>query len=222
MERCKHMKSFLQKYKHIWAFSYGLIYLPWFLWLENHVTTNYHIIHSRLDDYIPFVEYFIVPYLLWFLFVAAAVLYFFFTSREEFYRLFFTLAIGMTAFLIVSTIFPNGLDLRPTVFPRDNIFTDMVKAVYAVDTPTNVLPSIHVYNTLAVCFAISHNETLRKRRLLSRGAYVLAALIILATMFLKQHSVIDVCSASLLACTIYLVVYVPAGKRVTRMSRQTI
>ncbi len=30
--------------------------------------------------------------------------------------------------LIICTVFPNALNLRPTVFPRDNVFTDMVKS----------------------------------------------------------------------------------------------
>lgn len=59
----------LKKYKHAWVFSYALIYMPWFAYLEKHVTRNYHVIHSVFDDKIPFVEYFVVPYLLWFVFI---------------------------------------------------------------------------------------------------------------------------------------------------------
>ena len=60
----------IKKYKHAWVFGYILIYMPWFLYLEKHVTSNYHVIHIAIDDKIPFVEYFIVPYLLWFVFIA--------------------------------------------------------------------------------------------------------------------------------------------------------
>ena len=58
-----------QKYKHAWVFSYIFLYMPWFLLLEHHVTTNYYVIQTRLDEQIPFIEYFIIPYLLWFVFV---------------------------------------------------------------------------------------------------------------------------------------------------------
>ena len=50
------MKTFLKKYKHAWVFLYGLIYLPWFFYLEQHVTTKFHVIHTPLDDKIPFIE----------------------------------------------------------------------------------------------------------------------------------------------------------------------
>ena len=63
--------NFIKKYKHAWVFSYILIYMPWFMYLEKHVTSGYHVIHSVIDNKIPFVEYFIVPYLLWFVFIAA-------------------------------------------------------------------------------------------------------------------------------------------------------
>ncbi|MRN26702.1 phosphoesterase, partial [Romboutsia ilealis] len=38
--------NFIKKYKHAWVFSYILIYMPWFMYLEKHVTSDYHVIHS--------------------------------------------------------------------------------------------------------------------------------------------------------------------------------
>lgn len=67
----------------------------------------------------------------------------------------------MTIFLIVCTIFPNGLNLRPVTFPRENIYTDLVRMIYLVDTPTNVLPSIHVYNSIGAMAAIAHSTSLK-------------------------------------------------------------
>ncbi|MDO4598681.1 MAG: phosphoesterase, partial [[Ruminococcus] gnavus] len=147
MNRESAFKKFIKKYKHAWVFLYAFIYLPWFMYLEKHITadSSYHVIHSALDDKIPFVEYFIIPYLLWFVFIAVVFLYFFFTDVEGFYKLAKLSFIGMTIFLVISTVFPNGLMLRPVVFPRDNIFTDMVKMLYLADTPTNVFPSLHVF-----------------------------------------------------------------------------
>ena len=81
------MKKLMKKYGHVWILSYGLIYLPWFAALQQNVGKPYHVMHTALDDLIPFNEYFIVPYLLWFLYVAAAIAYFFFTSKDDYYRL---------------------------------------------------------------------------------------------------------------------------------------
>ena len=38
--------------------------------------------------------------------------------------------------------------IRPGVFPRDNLFTRAVGLLYRIDTPTNVLPSMHVFNAI--------------------------------------------------------------------------
>ena len=119
--------------------------------LEKRVTT-YHIIYSPIDGHIPFIEAFIVPYLLWFPYIAAVVLYLFFTNKNDFYQSCIFLFSGMTIFLIVSAVYPNGDLLRPSTFPRNNIFTSLVKMVYAADTPTNILPSIHARVLLSKLF----------------------------------------------------------------------
>jgi membrane-associated phospholipid phosphatase len=216
------VKELLKKYKHAWVFLYAFIYMPWFLYLENHVTTGYHIIHTKIDEMIPFVEFFIVPYYLWFAFVAVTVLYFFFTDVPEFYKLVTFLFSGMTIFLIISTFFPNGLMLRPDTFARDNIFVDMVKMLYRADTATNVFPSIHVFNSIGVGIAISRSQALKKYPKVQLSAYILSGSIILATMFLKQHSVVDVLGAVIMSIVLYQVVYVTETRRERRISRQPI
>lgn len=203
-------KKLWEKYRHGWVFLYIFIYLPWFFYLEEHVTTKYHLIHSTLDDKIPFIEYFIIPYTLWFAFIAVTIGYFFFFGeKSEFYRLIILLFSGMTIFLIISTIYPNGLQLRPETFVRDNFCVDMVKQLYAVDTSTNVLPSIHVFNSLGAYIAISHCNTLKKHRWIQIITLLLTISIILSTMFLKQHSVIDVIAGFIMAGILYLIVYKP-------------
>jgi len=222
MRTIERMKNFIKKYRHAWVLLYGLIYMPWFIYLEKRTDVHYFLIHSPLDDYIPFVEYFIVPYLLWFAFVAVAAGYFFFTDKSGFYRLSAFLIVGMTFFLFLCTVFPNGQNLRPETFARDNIFVDLVKYIYSTDTPTNVLPSIHVFNSIGVCIAIWHSEALKRYKKIRHGAYLLALLIILSTMFLKQHSVTDVIAALVLACVIYPFVYATQEKKATKLSHQPI
>lgn len=114
---------------------------------------------------------------------------------------------GMTVFLIVSYVYPNAQHIRPTEFPRDNIFTDIVKWLYSTDTPTNILPSIHVFNSLAIHMSLTNCETLRNKKFIKAASFTLTALIIMSTMFLKQHSVIDVCMGATLALFGFWVFY---------------
>ena len=80
------MKNLLKKYGHIWVCGYILLYLPYFFWLESVITDNYKIMHVALDDMIPFSEYFIIPYIIWFFYVSGAVLYFFFTDKKGYLK----------------------------------------------------------------------------------------------------------------------------------------
>lgn len=213
-ERMIPMKKWLYQHRHACMFLYFLIYLPWFAWLEKTVGHSPdYIIHMKIDDFIPFNEYFIIPYMLWFGFVAFWVVYFFFKDTKEFYQLTCFLFIGMTIFLIVSTLFPNGQQLRPTEFVRDNIFVDMVKYLYSVDTPTNIAPSIHVYNSLCIYLAVQRSSYL-KEHMSPRLRYityittgVLSLLIVLSTMFLKQHSAFDVITAFIMCGVVYRFIY---------------
>lgn len=202
------MKDFYLKYKHgIPLLIYGIIYGSWFAWLEKTVTKPKTIIHMTWDDYIPFCEYFIIPYLLWFGYIAVVVLFFFFKDKEDYYRVCLFLFTGMTIFLIVSTLWPNGHHLRPHIGTNENFFTQLVGRLYRTDTPTNLWPSIHVYNSIGVHVAVSHSKRLRDHKWVQGGSLLLCISIILSTMFLKQHSVFDVITAFIMAIGMYLLVY---------------
>lgn len=196
------------KYRHaLPLILYGIIYMQWFAYLEKTVTSHYHLIHLKPDDLIPFCEVFVIPYLLWFAYVAAVVLYFFFRDKDDYFRICTFLFTGMTIFLIVSTLWPNGHNLRPIVMPRDNVFTKLVSMLYRTDTPTNLWPSIHVYNSLGCHFAVMKSARLEKHKGIRAGSLILCVSIILSTMFIKQHSVFDVTTAFIMAAVMYGIVY---------------
>lgn len=191
--------------------AYLLFYLLIFSYVEQRNGVFVHMISCWVDKLIPFSEVFIIPYLLWFFYIAAAIIYFGFSTKgkTEYYQLLTTLGIGMTLFLIISLLYPNGHVLRPTAFIRDNIFVDMVKALHQVDTSTNVLPSIHVFNSVAVAYAIAHHPVLEKKLWIVRSSNILAFLIVCSTVFLKQHSFIDVVAALALNFVCYRFIYAP-------------
>lgn len=202
--------NFCKKYRHGFVILiYSVIYLILFFYLERLPVHGYHVIHTVFDDMIPFCEVFIIPYLLWFPYMIVTVMYFIFwnKNKREYYQLIFNMMMGMTLFLIVSYLYPNVLHLRPEEFPRENIFTDLVRWLYRTDTSTNVLPSIHVFNSLAIHMSLTSCEALRDRKLLKFSSLVLTISIIMSTMLLKQHSVIDVCMGATLALFGYLVFY---------------
>lgn len=201
-------KEFYENYKHaLPLIIYAIIYLTWFMYLEKSVTKNYTVIHVAWDDYIPFSEIFVIPYFLWFLYVSSVVFFYFFKQKDDYIKTCIFLFTGMTIFLVISTLFPNGQHLRPRVMPRDNVLTQMVAYLYQTDTPTNLWPSIHVYNSLGAHLAIVKCSYFNDRKWIRRGSLFLCVSIVLSTMFIKQHSIFDVVTAFIMAAVMYGVVY---------------
>lgn len=199
---------------------YLVFYAVTFRYLETRSVTGYKVIKMEIDSHIPFIEYFIVPYMLWFGYIAVTVVTFIFLDRKDYIRLMLFLGIGMTIFLLLSYLVPNMQPLRPYAllhedgfFPRDNIFVDMVRSLYQNDTSTNVFPSIHAFNSIAVAIAIHKAEKLSKIKGLPVAADILSLLIVLSTLFLKQHSMFDVLTAIVMAVILYIpIYYLPEAK----------
>ena len=92
-----------------------------------------HMIHSLADDKIPFCPYFIIPYVLWYFFLIGTVIYFavFCPSKKEYYQYLGTLGVGMTLFLLISYVYPNGQHLRPDLTNAgDSVFLNVVRFLY--------------------------------------------------------------------------------------------
>lgn len=189
---------------------YAVFYMIAFFYLEQR-NGAVHEIHFGIDAYIPFCEVFIIPYLMWFGYVAFTVCFLCVKDQEESEKLVSFLMAGMTIFIVVSAIYPNGHHLRPAVFPRDNVFTRMIAVLYASDTPTNVLPSIHVYNSIAIMIAVWRSKCFKDHKLITGFMLALGVSIIFSTVLIKQHSMIDVLLAFILSGLMYSICYRRAG-----------
>ncbi len=183
------------------------VYILRYLLIENlNPAAGYHAVHSSLDDLIPFCEWFLIPYGAWY---AAIVLMHLYTLRHDVQSfrkysqfLMVTIAISTTVFLL----FPSCQELRPEAFPRDNFLTRAVQLLYRVDTSTNVLPSEHAIGAMALFAGALNTRRLRTPgKLAAIGAFSL--LVCLSTVFLKQHSVLDVVAAVPVCGFAYFLVY---------------
>lgn len=194
---------------HAWPMLFFMTaYMVWFGIIESIPRRFYLQVILVVDRHIPFVEQFVIPYYSWFFYVAYGLVLIYLTDKEEFDRMCTTLMLGMALFLLVSTFLPTRQPLRIASFPRDNIFTKLIGKLWMTDTPTNVWPSIHVYNTSAIEIAFFKADTARTRKRSFRVLTLIwAILIILSTMFIKQHSLFDVLSALSFIAIAYGIVY---------------
>ena len=167
---------------------------------------RYHVMHCVLDDVIPFCEAFLIPYLFWFIYLIGIHIYTFFTDRHSFQRLMCFIILSYSIGLLFFYFYPTVQFLRPTVFARDNVLTQLVAAFYQHDTNTNVCPSLHVVGSMAVWYA-ARDTRLFTRRSWRMFFHISTFLICISTVFLKQHSVIDIVVGLAVSYSVYLLVY---------------
>lgn len=183
------------EFEHLKYLSYWLFFGAFFFVVERvWIRKNYYPIYCPLDDAIPFCEYFLIPYLFWFVFLVGIHIYTLLYDTESFKRLMKFIIISYSAAMLIYILFPNCQELRPAVFERDNIFTRFIEGFYQFDTNTNVCPSIHVIGSVAVMLCAwnsKHFSTAGWR--ITFG--IVALLISVSTVFLKQHSLVDVIAA---------------------------
>ena len=199
-------KNLFTKFKYLLPLLYWIIYGIGFAIVERVYPTvescKYHM-WCDWDNYIPFLEIFVIPYLLWFVFLVVAHVYTLLYDVELYKKLIKYIIITYTASLVIFFLFPNafanpeGTSLRPDVetLGRSNILLDFMKYFWAnVDTPTNVCPSLHVIGTMACMFTVLHSERLKNK--IFKACIILVSIsICVSTVFLRQHSVLDVFAA---------------------------
>lgn len=184
-----------EEFNHVKLLLFWPIFGILFLFAERfHPTDTYIVMHCAWDDLIPFQEWFLIPYLFWFLFLIGMHLYTLLYDVETFRKMMYFIIFTYTTALIIYFLFPTCQELRPEIFPRDNALTRFLTGFYQFDTNTNVCPSLHVVGSLAVFFAAWHTPKFRTKGW--RIAFsIVTILICISTVFLKQHSLLDIVAA---------------------------
>lgn len=189
----------------------------WFFVLEAKIIIPEYILHIRLDDYIPYVPLFVIPYVFWYLYVAAPAVFLFFASPREFVKIAGFLTAGMIIACIVYTLFPNGQNLRPELQGYDAPLIRLIQLLYTNDTPNNCAPSIHVIYSFAAHAAITfYNNNRKKIVWINKVSFIIASLCAVSTVFIKQHSVIDLILGLGVSVLLYILIYVIEVKKLIK------
>lgn len=198
---------FSPQFRHLLLLIYWIFYGIIFSTLEAGIVSKYHAVECALDAYIPFCEWFVIPYYFWFVFLVGIHVYTLFFDIPAFKKLMYFIMLTYTVTSIIYVVYPNMQLLRPTEFPRDNLFIDIVKGLYGYDTNTNVCPSLHVVGSFAVYFTAINSKHF-KTKMWNIIYLVVTILISASTVFLKQHSIIDVFAALVLCVIAYPICYI--------------
>ena len=181
------------EYHHLLLLLGWVGYFAGYFLTENLIPPeNCYPVHCWLDDFVPFCEWFIIPYVSWYFLIIGSLAYFLLYSVDSFKKLQTYIIITQIIAMAVYIIFPTRQDLRPTVMYA-NPLTWIVNLIYSVDTNTGVCPSLHVGYSLGIASTWLREKSVPKW---ARAAIAIwCGVICISVAFVKQHSVVDIFAA---------------------------
>lgn len=156
-------------------------------------------LQTGLDTAIPFVPQMAVFYLyLFYPFVILTMLYFAFVDYRKGYALGWSLVAINGIAILIYIVFPvstfwyrQELLAHPLV---GNFWASQVYHIFATDTSFNCLPSLHAALS-TICFytwfQYAKVKPSKTTKAVATAAFVIAVGVILSTLFIKQHYIVD-------------------------------
>lgn len=183
--------------------SFFAIGQPILYLLVKLVQTNYHTIYTPLDNIIPFIPHFIYIYNLFYSFIILSYYYLYKKDEKNFN---IGIKVGIISTLIAYIIFI----IYPTIMIRPNINVDsitslVINTTYKFDNPAiNCFPSIHCI----FCFTIIYITTISSKINIKSKTLInaLSFFIIISTVLVKQHYVLDILGAFTITIIITLII----------------
>jgi hypothetical protein len=183
------------------AFCTMLLIVPlnaFYLLLNNSKRGAYNLT-TQVDNAIPFVKEFIIPYVAWYGFIFFVMVYLCFKDRKTYYITLACYILGLSTSFITFYFFQTTVP-RPEVLGSD-VFSKILLQIYGADQPYNCFPSIHVLTSYLMIKAVGASNFRNRTNLLV--VWISAILIILSTLFVKQHVLLDAVSGIIYADLIF-------------------
>ena len=182
------------EYRHLLLLLGWVGYFILYFLTENLIPQeSCHVIHSPLDDLIPFHEGFVIFYVGWYVLIVLSLGYFLLYSVQSFKNLQTYIIITQILAMVVYIVYPSRQELRPEVFPRENVLTWIMGIIYSFDTNTGVLPSLHVAYSVGIASTWLRERSAKPWLKVFITLFCLGVCISVA--FVKQHSVLDIFAA---------------------------
>lgn len=183
------MERVRSNFNHLLSlFSIPIVNISYTL-LNNSKRGSFTLI-TEIDKNTPFLKEFIVPYLAWYPYIFAILLYLCLKDLNAYYKTLISINIGLVVCYVVYFFFQTTVP-RPELYGND-ILVKLTGLVYRFDKPFNCFPSIHVLTCYLMIKGINfeHNFNILSKIIV----YSFSIIIILSTLFVKQHVIMDLVS----------------------------
>ena len=183
----------------IFAIVFALSYLP--AMLLNMPGSNYP--ELPIDSQIPLVPWFVYFYFLTFPLALLAYFYLAYANKKELYNLFLTLCISWAISGIFYLCWQTEM-VKPALEPT-NFTNKFVLWTWGSTNPINCFPSQHCY--MAIAMVIACCTAGKKMNIFYKiFTVIMAVMIVLSTVFLRQHFLLDFVGSFVIMVPTYLTV----------------
>ena len=162
-----------------------------------------HLIGNYIDKIIPFNIWFIIPYISWYILIFVIPYFLYLKNKDAFKRYIYSYIVCTLIASLIFVIYPTTV-LRPDV-ESTNILTFAARTVFWFDTPIlNCFPSLHC--AMSLLFILFILEVKDVKTLTKIIIIIISILIMISTLFVKQHVFIDLVSGDIIALIVYFMV----------------
>lgn len=180
----------------LWFIVIPIININYFI--ASILAKNGYNLTISIDNKMRFNSIFVIPYVYWYVYIIVGFIIILIRSRQDYMRVFLSFFIGMFICYLIYYVYPTEIS-RPIV-ENNNILNGLVNIIYSADKPVNCFPSLHVLTTY---FVIRYTKYKHSKKVFYY-TQVMGVLIILSTVFIKQHFVLDIIGAIILCEVVML------------------
>lgn len=160
----------------------------------NRADQEVYSLVTAFDQATPFIKYFALPYSVWIFYIYACLVYFFKKDVNVYFKGLATYTVCALTCYVIYAVFQTTVP-RPAIL-GDDPFSMLMRFIYNRDQPYNCFPSIHVFSSYMVMRLVWTSSFRNKWNVtLITG---MSSLIILSTLFIKQHVILDALAGILL------------------------
>lgn len=186
--------------------------------LLNKPLANTFFLGTVLDQRIPFSPQWIIPYVLWYLYLLCVPLLIMVRNQQKCAQALLSMILGLAGSFLIFSLFQTHVP-RPEIVDSD-FFSAAVRLIYRIDEPYNAFPSIHVLASFILMLATAKTREFSWHE--KTSIWMVGTAIILSTVFIKQHVVADIVGGVALAFVSFrLAVAVPIWKYLPVQGKQS-
>ena len=162
-----------------------------------------NVVGNTIDEKIPFIPQFIYAYISWYIMLFLVPYIFYKKSPKSFNKYYITTFSCITIGLFIYFFYPTIMYRADIEF--NSISEYLVNIIYKMDTPAlNCCPSMDcVISFIFIYVSLTEKNLNIKYKVLLT---IWSLLVIVSTLFVKQHVIVDVISAFILSLVVFIIV----------------